>query len=177
MSASLDLGDRTARLSACGRYRYELTRRWADGPTVLWIMLNPSTADAAEDDPTIRRCIGFSKRDGFGSLTVVNLYAYRATDPKALFAVADPEGPENWWHIQRAVRSSDAVVFAWGAIQGPTDRHVWHGGALIPSPLCLGVTKAGHPRHPLYVRGDQPLIPFASTPDPANPPRKDQPHQ
>ena len=150
----------TATLSPCGRYRYDLTRRWGDGPTLLWVMLNPSTADASEDDPTIRRCIGFSKRDGYGSLTVVNLFAYRATDPKALVTVVDPEGPDNWWHIQQAVRSSDAVVFAWGAAQIPREHHIWHGGALIPSPLCLGHTKKGAPRHPLYVKGDQPFVPY-----------------
>ena len=157
-----DLDGRTATISDCGQYRYDLGRRWAPGPRLLWVMLNPSTADAMEDDPTIRRCIGFSKRDGYGSLIVVNLYAYRATNPKALLTADDPEGPDNWWHIQRAVRSSDAVVYAWGATTMPSDRHLWHGGALIPSPLCLGHTKAGHPRHPLYVKGDQPFVPFDS---------------
>jgi hypothetical protein len=152
---------KSARLSPCGTYRYELYRRWGNGPTLLWIMLNPSTADADIDDPTIRRCIGFSQRDGYGALIVVNLYAYRATDPKALLTADDPEGPDNWWHIQRAIRSSDAVVFAWGATQVPRGHHhVWHSGALIPSPLCLGYTKKGAPRHPLYVKGDQPFVPF-----------------
>ena len=162
MTATLfgDEMQRTATISPCGRYRYDLTRRWAAGPTALWVMLNPSTADADIDDPTIRRCIGFSKRDGYGSLTVVNLFAYRATDPKDLLTADDPEGPDNWWHVQRAVRSSDAVVFAWGAASIADGHHLWHGGALIPSPLCLGHTLSGAPRHPLYVKGDQPFVPF-----------------
>ena len=165
--------ERWATISDCGQYRYALGRKWAAGPRAMWVMLNPSTADGQLDDPTIRRCIGFSRRDGFGSLVVVNLYAYRATDPKALFTADDAEGPDNWWHIQRERRTSDAVIFAWGATQGPGHHHLWHGGQNFPAPLCLGRTKAGHPRHPLYVKGDQPLVPFDNG-HAETPPKSDQ---
>src|SRR5262249_14212908 len=88
---------RAAVISDCGRYRYSLTRRWGDAaePRALFVMLNPSTADAEQDDPTIRRCIGFAKAWGMGSLEVVNLYALRATDPAALLSAPDPIGPKN----------------------------------------------------------------------------------
>ncbi len=80
-------------ISDCGRYRYRLTRRWGDGPLLSFIMLNPSTADAEVDDPTIRRCMGFARRDGYGGIVVGNLYAFRTTKPKALFAADNPLGP------------------------------------------------------------------------------------
>jgi hypothetical protein len=86
---------RSAVISPCGRYRYRLDRRWADGPSIAWIMLNPSTADSNTDDPTIRRIRAFSQAWGFGALTVVNLYAWRATDPRDLWQAPGPVGPEN----------------------------------------------------------------------------------
>lgn len=85
---------RAAVLSPCGRYRYELTRRWAPGPLVGWVMLNPSRADAHTDDPTVRRCVGFAHRWGYGGLIIRNLYALRATDPAALADHLDPVGPD-----------------------------------------------------------------------------------
>jgi hypothetical protein len=150
-----------ALMSPCGAYRYWLTRTWdATRPSVCFIMLNPSTADAARDDPTIRRCVGFGERWGCGGVHVVNLFALRATDPKALRAHADPVGPENDEWIRRGVRGR-AVVAAWGAsplaarrardVLKLTDTAgVW----------CLGVTRDGHPRHPLYVPNDAPLVPI-----------------
>jgi hypothetical protein len=127
-------------------------------------MLNPSTADAEVDDPTIRRCIGFAKREGCGSINVVNLFAYRATDPEALKGVADPVGPMNhkWlaWALEAARFKHTTIVCAWGAhalAAAQADRFV-ERAAIHSAPICnLGLTKAGHPRHPLYVRGDQPL--------------------
>lgn len=155
-----------ALLSPDGRYRYRLTRRWDDGPTAVWIMLNPSTADASDDDPTIRRCITFSQREGCGSLIVVNLCAYRATDPKALMQAGregiDIQGPGNADHLQAALSEGSFTVAAWGA-------HAAHRAIAPHTPArivvhrpmqCLGRTQAGHPRHPLYVRGDQPLEVF-----------------
>lgn len=113
-------------------------------------MLNPSTADAMVDDPTIRRCIGFSRRWGYDEMVVVNLYALRATDPAELGRAVDPFGPHNADTIDRHLRSSEAVIAAWGA-------HPWV--TRVAAPIlgaqrtfhCLGRTKAGHPRHPLYV--------------------------
>ncbi len=96
-------------------YRYSLTRRWAPGGTrACWIMLNPSTADAEQDDPTIRRCIGFSKLWGHSELVVVNLFALRSTDPAALASHGDPIGPHNDFAIEEAGLTSAHVVCAWG---------------------------------------------------------------
>lgn len=151
----------SASISDCGSYRYRLDRRWSNGPTMGFIMLNPSTADADKDDPTIRRCIGFAKREGCGALVVVNLFAFRATDPKNLPAKSDEaEGPENAAHIMRAATVADRLVAAWGSNK-PEARFIRfifdHYGDRV---LCLGKTKDGSPRHPLYVRGDAPLIPL-----------------
>lgn len=152
----------SAALSPCGLYRYELTRSWdATKPTVAFIMLNPSTADAAEDDPTIRRCIGFASRWGFGELRVYNLFALRATDPQALWAHADPFGPdfEKW---AKKPRECDKVVVAWGTF-GDKGRNAARGRCFARDHLhgvelwALAINADGSPRHPLYVRADQPL--------------------
>lgn len=166
---TLALNDRSATISPCGTYRYDLTRRWGSGPTALWVMLNPSTADASEDDPTIRRCISFSKREGCGRLAVVNLYAYRSSKPKGLLMAADPIGPENLATVRRWMMDASMVVAAWGAWplnnrrHAPARLHVeglatMHGHDMV----CLGTTKAGAPRHPLYVKGDQPFVSYAA---------------
>jgi hypothetical protein len=140
-----DVGGAT--FSANGRYRYRLWRRWdRSRPVVVFVMLNPSTADADKDDPTIRRCIGFARAWGYGGIEVVNLFAYRATLPRSLRAVDDPVGPENGRHIRRAVARADLVVLAWGA-------HARASRLLsLPRARCLGLTRAGQPRHPLYLR-------------------------
>lgn len=140
-----------------GMYRYSLRRIWnTDLPKVLFIMLNPSTADDQEDDPTIRRCIGFAKYWGYGSLEVMNLFAYRATDPSELRKVVDPIGPDNDIHIFRAAIQTDLIITAWGT-HGP----VLGRNLVVMENLysfrtyCLGVSKGGHPKHPLYIPGDQ----------------------
>lgn len=150
----------SAVLSDDGLYRYRLTRRWGDGPDAAFIMLNPSTADATQDDPTIRRCIGFAKREGCGSLTVVNLFAYRATDPKALLDAEDPRGPENQGYIERAIGEASIAVAAWGSFLWQNRRRLYPTPFVLDSDLllCLGTTKTGEPRHPLYVKADQPLV-------------------
>jgi hypothetical protein len=159
-----------AAISDCGTYRYALTRHWGAEPSLRFVMLNPSTADAALDDPTIRRCIGFARREGFGGLVVLNLYAYRATDPKALLTCADPVGPGNddmlRAHMRSSVGVARPVVAAWGT-NARVDR-VKQVLDLCPEVdwRCLGTTKDGHPRHPLYVRGDQPLVPLPTTQKP-----------
>ena len=153
-------------------YRYSLTRDIAplDGEgTVTFIGLNPSTADETADDPTIRRCIGFARRWGFARLKMLNLYAYRATDPRDLYAVDDYPpyatqiGPENDCVIAKVVGGSDLVVCAWGAGSRSPNRE---GQVLdlIAAPHCLGLTKEGQPRHPLYVRAETHPQPFAHCP-------------
>jgi hypothetical protein len=163
--------ERTATLSACSRYRYVLTRTWnINLPTILWIMLNPSTADAYKDDATIRRVIGFSQAWRFGSLVVCNIYGLRATKPKELWLVSDPFGLENKLHIMVHAAKTDRVVCAWG---GNADKDqaqsvvrlilnvragMWQPNALY----CLGTTKDGQPLHPLRLRKDTELREYAA---------------
>lgn len=152
----------SAVLSDDGAYRYRLTRIWDDTlPLAVWIMLNPSTADATVDDPTVRRVQRFSTGFGFdvGGVEVVNLYAYRATRPADLWLADDPVGPENDAHLDELLTSGGPVVAAWGANARPdrvdqVARLAWVRGVELN---CLGTTKDGAPRHPLYVRGDTPL--------------------
>lgn len=160
----------SATISSSGVYRYDLVRQWGDGNRVCWIMLNPSTADEDNDDPTIRRCIGFSQSWGFGSLVVVNRYALRTTHPRLLREHMDPRGPLNDGFIANHLRDAELAVVAWGA---------FHVGGVFPvtgSPVneiarriqkslfCLGTTKDGSPRHPLYVKGDTSYRPYLGTP-------------
>lgn len=156
--------EKAARLSDCGRYRYWLGRVWGEADSLLFVMLNPSTADASIDDPTIRRCMGFARREGFGGVSVLNLYALRSTDPKALLTCDDAVGPENDAYLTLALteqaRRGNPVIAAWGTNakhRRIVDVLTLVGGVMWHS---LGTTKDGHPRHPLYVRGDQPLEGF-----------------
>jgi len=143
-----------ATFSACLAYRYSLSRQWGDDGSVCWIMLNPSTATASVDDPTIRRCVGFSRAWGYGALEVVNLYALRSTDPAGLWKSTDPVGPQNDAAILRATQRASLVVCAWGANAKPA-RVAQVRELLMETPLHhLGRTKAGMPRHPLYLRAD-----------------------
>lgn len=155
----------TATLSPCRTYRYALTRRWNPAVEgVAFCMLNPSTADALADDPTIRRCVGFAKAWGYGALLVVNLFGLRATNPDELYTHPDPVGPDNNAVLTEwAERIGGPIVAAWG-VHG---RHLDRGrqvtallrqhGARV---MCLGTTKDGHPRHPLYLRADTLLTEF-----------------
>lgn len=156
-----------ALFSEDGVYRYLLTRRWDDRPAVVWVMLNPSTADAFVLDPTVRRCVGFTKSWGWGGIQVVNRFGLRSTDPKALKVHADPIGKDNAAAIIDAIATKDTalVVAAWGADPSvdanfaPSLADLCAG---LGKPLrCLGRTAKGAPRHPLYVRGDQPLEVFS----------------
>jgi hypothetical protein len=173
----------SAVLSEDGRYRYRLDRTWHSGGRVLFVMLNPSTADATVDDPTIRRCIGFAKAWACGALTVVNLYAWRATKPCDLNGAQEPVGEfgpygegrrrenRNDVVIREAAAECGLRVIAWGSSPGPLqwratrvvellDETRWQGQRR--KLYCLGETKAGHPRHPLYIPGDTQLVPWVS---------------
>lgn len=156
----------SAVISSCGRYRYRLTRSWdASKNKLVFVMLNPSTADAEQDDPTIRKCIGFAKRLGYGGIEVVNLFAYRATDPKELRrqqrADIDIVGPENDRFIAEAADThGNTIVFAWG---GFAQDFMWRMLDVrkivrlrMTPPYCLGYTQAlRQPRHPL-------MLPYAT---------------
>lgn len=148
----------SAVFSECGRYRYQLTRELGAAPrSIMWLMLNPSTADATVNDPTVRRCMGFSVQWGFGRMYVCNLYALRSPYPEDLWKVDDPVGPDNDGWI--ASTSADVIVCAWGVNARP-DRVRQVLGLLSAPAMCLGTTKDGFPRHPLYVRGDTELQPL-----------------
>ena len=157
-----------AQAHVAGPYRYWLMRSWGDTLTplgstlrrLLWVMLNPSKADANRDDPTLKACVEFSRRGGFDALEVVNPCAYISSDPKDLLAPRDPFGPDNDRWIRMAANVCDSIVVAWG-----------NGGAAFPERivevvemlrphgplLCLGTTKSGQPRHPLRLHHDTPL--------------------
>jgi hypothetical protein len=146
----------TAELSADGRYRYALHRTWAAArPRMLWVLANPSSADAAVDDPTLRRCVRFARDHGCGGLAVANLWAWRARHPGDLTRVADPVGPDNdGWIVTLSRQVDGPVVLGWG-VQPGQERVASVLGLLADRPLhCLGLTRGGHPRHPLYVRAD-----------------------
>ena len=160
---------RTARFDPTRTYRYSLRRAWEPrAGRALFVMLNPSTADERREDPTIRRCIGFAKRAGLGSLEVVNLFAYRTPYPRVLTQAGDPVGPQNDRTLRAAVRRADRIVVAWG--NGAPDRasreqlavrvaafRTLVGGAAVD---CLGLTRQGQPRHPLRLPRTQPFLPW-----------------
>lgn len=145
-----DVMERGADISDCGRYRYSLWRQWAPGPQVMFVGLNPSTADATLDDPTIRRCIGFARAWGYTGLVMTNLFAWRDTAPRKMLAADDPVGPDNDRVLKVAHGKATLTVAAWGV-------HGTHGGrdnnvrALLPRLHYLRLTKGGHPGHPLYL--------------------------
>lgn len=162
-----DYLSKDAYISECGLYRYVLTRVWDETyPYMVFIMLNPSTADALEDDPTIRRCVAFAKREGYGGIKVVNLCAYRTPSPKALtdaYKAGTPiGGMENLQSIIDAISDPLAkVVCAWGANE-IVDKVLLHSKLALTflaeeygkTLWCLGTTKDGHPKHPLYLAAD-----------------------
>ena len=145
----------TALYSDCERYRYALTRTWDDrGGKVLFVMLNPSTATEVQNDPTVERCERRARTLGFGAFRVCNIFAWRATDPTVMRAQDDPVGPGNDAAIIEGADWADTVVCAWGT----HGAHLARGArveALLRAtgkPLFhLGLSKEGHPRHPLYI--------------------------
>lgn len=156
--------ERDAVISECGKYRYLLRRAWDhDRPRALFVMLNPSTADAAVDDATIRSCIRLCKAMSYGSFEVVNLFAWRATDPADLVKSAAPIGPDQEKVTLAAIQRCDIPIVAWGAHKMANGK----GRFLVdlirshrPAVFCLGKTKSGEPKHPLYIKTGTPLEVF-----------------
>jgi hypothetical protein len=160
-------------ISLCGTFRYTLTRVWdVPKPSALFVMLNPSTADGREDDPTIRRCVGFAKAWGCGSLAVINLFALRTAYPRELRNAVrgglDVIGPNNDEHIRNQVcNHADPrhfVVAAWGA-HGSQPAFAERRDSVMEllasaDLMCLGITASGEPRHPLYCPADLALVKY-----------------
>ena len=145
--------NRSAIISHCGLYRYQLWRTCGEGPYVVFICLNPSTADGTIDDATIRRCIAFAQAWGFSGFCMVNLFAFRATKPEDMRAAADPVGPENDRHILEVVAKADKIVCGWGSNGDFRGRDGEVEVLLRDYELtCLATTKAGRPGHPLYLK-------------------------
>ena len=158
----------SAVISDCGNYRYLLKRQIDDRNSCActFIMLNPSTADAELDDPTIRRCIGYAKRENCSELRVVNLFGYRATKPTDLFQSHDPVGPRNDCYVWLAMSGHPLVIAAWGAQAENYSNRVNEVLRIvsvsgIQQIMALGLTKGGQPVHPLYQRKDAQLVQFA----------------
>lgn len=143
---------KTAKLSDCRTYRYELWRTWDDSkPYAMFIGLNPSTADETEDDPTIRRCINYAKLWGYGGLCMTNLFAYRATQPDDMKRATNPIGDENDETLTRLSKSAGVIVGAWGS-DGVFLNRSAEVRSLIPELSVLKVNKSGEPAHPLYLK-------------------------
>jgi hypothetical protein len=175
-------------ISECETYRYSLTRRWGSPheSRVLFVMLNPSKADAYEDDPTIRRCIAYAQAWGHGSLEVVNLFALRSTNPLGLLEVADPVGPENDSYIRSAATYARTVVLAHGShgkerLRQSIRARAWTVHAIVKERghelLCLARTKDRMPKHPLRLRGDLLPVPLAGAAPQAPPSSADSPRE
>lgn len=169
--------NKSADVSECGRYRWWLRRSWTIWENGLrvrgkgvctFVMLNPSTADETVDDPTIRRCVGFAQSWGYDTLSVRNLFPWRATDPRELFNAKSVTGGHRGDSELLAACTGDLLVCAWGAnVPFVRDKEALDlfGDQFPGVPLyCLGVTKTGKPRHPLYVKGDTQPIRFKDTP-------------
>lgn len=152
-----------AELSECRKYRYVLWRRWqwqGYANQVMFIGLNPSTADETEDDPTIRRCVRFAKDWGYGGILMMNAFAFRATQPADMLAANDPIGPANDEAFGYRRNQVGLIVAAWGN-HCPAERVVGVQHALGSRPvMCLGKNKNGSPKHPLYLKADTKPEPF-----------------
>jgi len=157
---------RDASISPDGLYRYMLLRRWnREGDLVLFVGLNPSTANAYADDPTVRRCMSFAKEWGYGGLMMVNLFAMRSTDPSLLLHRPDPVGPENNGWIHAANIGCETTVIMWGDkgdLKGRDKEvlEILQNPQMEKSIRCFGRTKRGNPRHPLYLKKSTQLEDF-----------------
>jgi hypothetical protein len=147
--------------SSCGLYRYQLSRDWANGPRLAFIMLNPSTADSDVDDPTIRRCVGFARDGGYGGILIGNLFAWRATDAIEIKKSSQPIGSANDAALAKIIMNAPTIVCAWGnggTYMDRNDQVLRMIRNLGRRPHCLRMTKQGHPSHPLYLpRGLRPM--------------------
>lgn len=155
--------DKSAILSECGLYRYSLRRRWQMEPTMIFIGLNPSTANAEVDDPTIRKCRHFAKRFGYNGFIMVNLFAYRATSPSDMKRAKAPIGPDNDRWLRFILAASTLKVCAWGndGVFMDRDRFVTRLGGEFH---CLGVNSSGTPKHPLYLPNETELQIYGGRP-------------
>ena len=155
------LVNKNATFSDCRKYRYALSRTWnGKKKTILFIGLNPSTADEKIDDPTIRRCINYAQNWGYGSLLMVNLFAYRATMPSELKNVKNPIGNDNDLHIIELSKKADIAVAAWGN-EGTLLNRDKEVKKILPNLMCLKINKSGQPSHPLYQKKDLKLIKYS----------------
>lgn len=154
----------TAVYSDCERYRYSLTRVWDPaGSKALFVMLNPSTATEVQNDPTVERCERRARTLGFGAFQVTNIFAWRDTDPRKMRAAQDPVGPENDRAILEGADWADQIVAAWGTHGAHLDRGPNVERLLRETGLPLfhlGLTKDGHPKHPLYIGYNQQPAPW-----------------
>ena len=163
---NLSLFDQTgAVFSSCEKYRYRLWRHWEKNgkPTLAWILLNCSTATASANDPTVERCERRARMMGFGGVEVVNIFAYRATDPLVMKAQEDPIGPDNDRAILEAIADCGMVICGWGTHGAHMNRGREVTSMLISKGVdlhCLTITEGGHPGHPLYVGYDVVPKPF-----------------
>lgn len=184
-----DYINKSAVISSCGKYRYSLMREWRGHGTretyqwlgkdhgepkaCVFVMLNPSTADGEQDDPTIRRCVSFAQREKYDMLIVVNLFAYRATKPEELFKLThkdDPVGVKNQDYFNSMLNRAGLIICAWGAHGGYMGQDQtalgWmddHNDKLYAlgftsKKIRVGHTPACQPKHPLYVKSDTPLV-------------------
>jgi hypothetical protein len=156
-----------ATFSPCRKYRYTLERELSgEQSTVNFVMLNPSTAGEFKNDPTVSRCISYARRWEFGQLVVTNIFAYRATLPADMKAVADPVGPENNGFLVSVAMAADLVVCAWGEHGAHLDRgaHVLDLLRKLEKPIhALRLNAGGQPAHPLYLPGSLDPIPLEAT--------------
>lgn len=147
-------GKAGAHISECKKFRYSLWRRWDEQkPLVMFVCLNPSTADALNNDPTLNRCIDFSRNLGFGGILLGNLFAYRATQIEVMLRQKDPIGPENDLYLKEMSKRAEFSICAWG-------NHGLHLGRsedvlkILDKVFCLKINKSGQPSHPLYLKSD-----------------------
>lgn len=175
---SIPLDDSSAEFSECRSWRYSLTRRWADGPLMVWVMCNPSTGDADKLDATLRRVTHFTNANGYGGFVVVNLFAFVSTDPGGLADEDDPVGPLNNKTIDEWCSSSDDITVAWGSVGGKHTKRVKSVLKRLAGKnlLCLGQTPKGHPCHPLRLKKTTRLEPYVPPkPKPKKPRGKKKP--